>query len=55
MRIVDHPKKGRCLMTVAYGRERELQGCLDWMRLKEHVTTLKIEPFRKFAGDPKDD
>lgn len=54
MRIVDHPEKGRCLATVAYGRERELQGYRDWMRL-EDVATLKIEPFRKFAGDPKDD
>jgi len=55
MRIVDHSDKGRRLVTVAYGRERELQGYRDWMRLEEHVATLKIKPFRKFAGDPKDD
>ena len=55
MRIVDHPDKGRRLVTVAYGRERDLQGYRDWMRLEEHVAALKIRPFRKFASDPKDD
>jgi len=42
-------------VTVAYGRERELQGYRDWPRLEEHVAKLKIKPLRPPVDDPSDD